>query len=265
MLPPQGMKGGTVEELNGKVALVTGAGSGIGKATALALAAEGAGVVVADVADANGEETVRLIAEAGGRASFVHTDVARSDDVQALVRHALEVFGRLDCAVNNAGLGGELQFSTADYPEESWHRLIGINLTGVFLCMKYEIPELLKVRGGAVVNIASVMATVAMPGGSAYAASKHGVLGLTKAAALEYGPQGLRVNALCPGFIATPLISQAGIAEGSGPWETIGNLHALKRWGTAEEVAAAAVWLCSDKASFVTGSGMLIDGGYAAQ
>lgn len=251
--------------MQGKVALVTGAGSGIGRATALAFAARGAHVVVADVADESGVKTTRLIEAADGRAHYVHADVSVSADVQAMVRFAADLEGRLDFAVNNAGIGGELSSFTADYSEEAWHRLIGINLTGVFLCMKHEIPELLKTGGGVMVNMASVLGTVALPGAAAYVAAKHGVLGLTKTAALEYGPQGLRVSALCPGFINTPLIRQGGIEEGDDTYRAIAGMHALKRWGTAEEVAAAAVWLCSDDASFITGSGLLLDGGYAAQ
>lgn len=254
-----------MDSMKGKVALITGAGSGIGRATALALAARGVTAVAADVADDNGEETARLIEEAGGRAYYVHADVSVSADVAAMVRFAAGLEGRLDIAVNNAGIGGALSSFTADYPEETWHRLIGINLTGVFLCMKHEIPELLRTGGGVIVNMASVMGTVALPGAAAYVAAKHGVLGLTKTAALEYGPQGLRVSALCPGFINTPLVRQGGIEEGDDTYRAIADMHALKRWGTVEEVAAAAAWLCSDEATFATGAGLLLDGGYAAQ
>ncbi len=251
--------------MEGKVALVTGAGSGIGRATALAFARGGARVVAADLAAEGNRETVALIREAGGAAEQVQADVSVSDDVRAMVRFAIDNCGRLDYAVNNAGIGGELAFHTADYPEEAWQRLIGINLTGVFLCMKYEIPELLKAGDGVIVNMASVLGTVGLPGAAAYTAAKHGVLGLTKTAALEYGPQGLRVTALCPGFVETPLIRQGGIEEGDDIHRAIAGMHALKRWGTADEVAAAAVWLCSAEASFVTGAGMLVDGGYTAQ
>lgn len=252
-------------DMSGKTALVTGAGSGIGRATALAFAARGVHVVASDIADENGMETTRLISAAGGEAHYVHADVSKTADVVGMVRFAVESEGRLDFAVNNAGIGGELSSFTADYSEEAWHRLIGINLTGVFLCMKHEIPEILKTGGGVIVNMASVLGTVGLSGAAAYVAAKHGVLGLTKTAALEYGPQGLRVSALCPGFINTPLVSQGGIEEGDETYRAIAGMHALKRWGTAEEVAAAAVWLCSDDASFFTGAGLLLDGGYAAQ
>lgn len=251
--------------MEGRVALVTGAGSGIGRATALALAARGTHVIAADVADEDGRETVDLVRQAGGAADYVHADVSASAEVRGMVEFAVDRVGRLDFAVNNAGIGGELSFHTADYPEEAWQRLLAINLTGVFLCMKYEIPELLKTGEGVIVNMASVLGTVGLPGAVAYTAAKHGVLGLTKTAALEYGPLGLRVTALCPGFIDTPLIRQGGIEEGDDMHRAIAGLHALKRWGTAEEVAAAAVWLCGEEASFVTGAGLLVDGGYVAQ
>lgn len=252
-------------DMQGRVALITGAGSGIGRATAVAFAARGAHVIAADVDDAGNAETVALIRAAGGRGDAVRADVSLSSEVQAMVAFAVDAGGRLDYAVNNAGIGGELSFHTADYPEEAWHRLLSINLTGVYLCMKYEIPRILETGAGCIVNMASVLGTVGLPGAVAYTAAKHGVMGLTKTAALEYGPQGLRITALCPGFISTPLIQQGGIHEGDDTHRAIAGLHALKRWGTAEEVAAAAVWLCSDEAFFVTGAGVLVDGGYTAQ
>ena len=250
--------------MTGRVALVTGGGSGIGRATVLAFARKGAQVVVADIDDAGARQSVALAVAAGAESSFVHADVADSAQVRAMVGHAVATYGRLDFAVNNAGIGGPL-LDTADYAEDAWHRLISINLTGVFLCLKYEIPELLRNGGGSVVNMASIMGHVGMRGGAAYVASKHGVVGLTKVAALEYGSRGIRVSAVCPGFIATPLLEQGGIVEGTEVFAALSGLHALGRMGRPEEVAAAAVWLCSDEASFVSGVPMLVDGGYAAQ
>jgi NAD(P)-dependent dehydrogenase (short-subunit alcohol dehydrogenase family) len=253
-----------MEDMDGRVALVTGAGSGIGRATALAFAQRGARVVVADIDDEGAAETIKFAGAAGAESSSFHVDVADSAQVQAMVGHALATYGRLDFAVNNAGIGGPL-LDTADYAEDAWHRLLSINLTGVFLCLKFEIPALLANGGGAIVNMASVMGHVGMRGGAAYVASKHGVVGLTKVAALEYGGRGIRVSAVCPGFIATPLLDQGGIVEGTEVYAALSGLHALGRMGRPEEVAAAAVWLCSDEASFVSGVPMLVDGGYAAQ
>ncbi len=253
-----------MSDMTGRVALVTGGGSGIGRATALAFARREARVVIAEIDDQGARETAALVAAAGGECSLVHADVADSTQVQAMVSHALATYGRLDFAVNNAGIGGPL-LDTADYAEDAWHRLIGINLTGVFLCLKYEIPALLQGGGGAIVNMASIMGHVGMRGGAAYAASKHGVVGLTKVAALEYGSRGIRVSAVCPGYIETPLLAQGGVVEGTEVFAALSGLHALGRLGRPEEVAAAAVWLCSDEASFVSGVPMLVDGGYAAQ
>ena len=202
--------------LQGKVALVTGASSGIGRASALAFAGRGAKVLAADIASAGGEETVRLIKAAGGEAAFVKTDVSRAADAQALVAAAVKTYGRLDCAHNNAGLEG-LPAPTADCTEENWNRVLAVNLTGVWLCMKYEIPQMLAQGGGAIVNTASAAGLVGLKGFPAYAASKHAILGLTKTAALEYAKAGLRINAVCPGFIRTPMVDRqsGGRPEGA--------------------------------------------------
>lgn len=249
--------------VDGKIALVTGAGSGIGRATALVFAREGAKVVVADVVVDGGEETVRLIKAAGGEAVFVKADMAKAAEVEAMVQKAVATYGRLDCAHNNAGIEGATG-RTADYREEDWNRVISINLTGVWLCMKYEISQMLKQGGGAIVNTASDAGLLGVPQMPAYVASKHGVVGLTKTAALEYAKSGIRVNAVCPGVIKTPMVERitgqrAGRAERMAAAEPVG------RMGKPEEIAEAVVWLCSEAASFVTGLPMPVDGGIAAQ
>ncbi|MCI0810925.1 MAG: SDR family oxidoreductase [Chloroflexi bacterium] len=252
-------------DLDGKTALVTGGGSGIGRATSLAYAQEGARVVVADVNVEGGEETVQLIKEAGGEAILVHADVAKPEDTQAMVAQAVEAFGSLDCAFNNAGIsGGTDRRLTADYLEEDWDRVVGINLKGVWLCMKAEIPQMLKQGGGAIVNTASVAGLVAITGTVAYIAAKHGVTGLTKAAALEYAKSGIRVNAVCPGYIQTPMV-QGIFVENEGFEERVASRHPIGRLGEPSEIAAAVIWLSSDAASFVTGHNMPVDGGYVAQ
>jgi NAD(P)-dependent dehydrogenase (short-subunit alcohol dehydrogenase family) len=251
-------------QFDSKVALVTGASLGIGRACALAFAREGAKVVIADVLIDAGEETVHLIKEAKGEAFFFKCDVSKSTDVEALVTTAVGTYGRLDYACNNAGIEGT-QALTADYPEEIWNRVIAINLKGVWLCTKYEIPQMLKQGGGAIVNMASILGMVGFANASAYVAAKHGVIGLTKTAAIEYATQGIRVNAVCPGFIYTPMLERAGMKEGTELYTMVANLHPLKRMGTPAEVAEVVIWLCSDAASFVTGHAMLVDGGYVAQ
>jgi NAD(P)-dependent dehydrogenase (short-subunit alcohol dehydrogenase family) len=249
--------------LEGKVALVTGGASGIGRATALALAREGAKVVIADVAVEDGEETVRMIEENGGEAIFVETDVSQPDQVEVLINEAVETYGRLDCAFNNAGIEGE-QAPTPDCTEENWDRVININLKGVWLGMKYEIPQMLKQGGGAIVNMSSVAGLVGFPNSPAYVASKHGILGLTKTAALEYATEGIRVNAVCPGVIRTAMVERAtgGDPEVEAQFAT---MEPVGRMGKPEEVAEAVVWLCSDAASFVTGHSMVVDGGLVAR
>lgn len=247
-----------------KVALVTGAGSGIGRACALAFAVECAKVVVADIAVADGDETVGLIKTAGGEAMFVPCNVAKSADVSALMAETVRMFGRLDYACNNAGIGGPPKIS-GDYSEEDWRAVIDVNLTGAWLCMKYELPIMVKQGNGIIVNMASILGKVGFATAPAYVAAKHGLLGLTQTAALEYATQNIRVNAVCPGFIYTPLLEKAGMQTGSEMHTLISNLHPMKRMGTSEEVAGAVIWLCSDAASFVTGHALMVDGGYTAQ
>lgn len=247
-----------------KVAIVTGGSSGIGRATALIFAREGVKVAIADIDADRGEDVVQEVKQAGSDAIFVRTDVSDSANVEELVRRTVEAFGRLDFGVNNAGIGGPSAM-TADYTEADWRRVLDINLTGVWLCMKYQIPEMLKQGGGAIINVASILGQVGFANAPAYVAAKHGVLGLTKTAAIEYATQGIRVCAVCPGFIATPLIEDAGMTEGSEMANAIAGLHPVKRLGTSEEVASMITWLCSDGASFVTGNAILVDGGYVAQ
>ena len=246
-----------------KVALVTGASSGIGRATALVFAREGAKVVVADLNLVGGEETVQLVKAAGGEAVFVQTDVSQAASVEALVNTAVETYGRLDCAHNNAGVEGVLS-RTAEQTEEDWEPVIRINLKGVWLCMKYEIPRMLQQGGGAIVNTSSGAGLIGVKRMPAYVASKHGVIGLTKTAALEYAKSGIRVNAVCPGVIQTPMVERV---TGKRP-DVLDKMIAAEpvgRSGQPEEIAEAVVWLCSDAASFVTGHAMAVDGGAVAQ
>jgi NAD(P)-dependent dehydrogenase (short-subunit alcohol dehydrogenase family) len=249
--------------LTGKVALVTGAGSGIGRASALAFAREGAKVVVADVVVEGGEETIGMIKKTGGEAIFVKTDVAKAAEVEALISTAVAAYGRLDCAHNNAGIAGK-SLTIADDTEENWDRIMAINLKGVWLCLRYEIPQMLKQGGGAIVNTASDAGLIGLRRGGAYVASKHGVVGLTKTAALEYAKAGIRVNAVCPGPIDTPML-QRGASLRPQIIEKMVAAQPGGRLGKPEEIAEAAVWLCSEAASFVTGHAMPVDGGYMAQ
>lgn len=249
-------------EFDGKVAIVTGAASGIGRTTAQFFARDGAKVVVSDVDEQGGEETVQRIEDAGGDAFFVRTDVSEPEDCEAMVRKTIEVYDRLDYACNNAGIAGE-ENPIADYTIEGWQKLIGINLSGVFYCMKYEIPEMLRAGGGAIVNMASILAQVGFATAPAYVSSKHGVVGLSENAAIEYGQHGIRVNSVGPGFIHTSMISD--LEQDEETYNMLKSLHPIGRLGKPEEVAELVMWLCSDKASFVTGGYYPVDGGYLAR
>jgi NAD(P)-dependent dehydrogenase (short-subunit alcohol dehydrogenase family) len=251
--------------LEGKVALITGAASGIGRATSLIFADEGAQLVLADVDDERGHEAASVVGERRADALYVHCDVSDPAQVDALINAAVERFGRLDCAFNNAGIGGA-SGRVADYDLESWHQVLAINLTGVFLCMRGELRQMVAQGGGAIVNTASVAGVMGYPNIAAYNAAKHGVIGLTRTAALEYADHGIRVNAVCPGWIETPMVMDEGPAPASDPrvYETIASMSAMKRLGLPDEIGHAVAWLCSDAASYVTGHPMVVDGGVTA-
>ncbi|AWB28066.1 glucose 1-dehydrogenase [Halococcoides cellulosivorans] len=247
-----------MDGLDGAVTIVTGASTGIGDAAAQRFAAEGARVVVADVNVQDGQQTVADIESAGGEATFVETDVSDEESVEALVEATVDTYGGLDFAFNNAGIDGE-SGATADQPMDNWESVIGVNLKGVFCSMRAQIPAMLESGGGSIVNTASIAGVVGFPGLSPYVASKHGVLGLTKSAALEFAADGVRVNAICPGVIRTPMTDDSDTADAAADATPMGRL------GDPEEIGDAAVWLCSDDASFVTGESMVIDGGYVTQ
>lgn len=248
--------------LKGKVAIVTGASSGIGKSVAQLYAREGAAVVLSDLNQEAGEKVVAEIRAAGGEATFVAANVAEPADCERTVKAALERYDRLDCACNNAGIAGESN-PTADMSIEGWQKVIAVNLSSVFYGMKYQIPAMLKSGGGSIVNVASILGQVGFANSSGYVAAKHGVVGLSKNAALEYAPKNVRVNSIGPGFIHTPLIH--ALEENREANEMLISLHPMGRLGRPEEVAELAVWLSSEKASFVTGAYYAVDGGYLAR
>jgi NAD(P)-dependent dehydrogenase (short-subunit alcohol dehydrogenase family) len=245
-----------------KVALITGAASGIGQAAAFTFGRQGARVLLADINREDGEVTAEQVRRAGADAIFVQADVTKAAEVEELVSQAVSRWGRLDCAFNNAGIQGA-RGPTAETTEENWDHVLAVNLKGVWLCMKYELAQMLKQGAGSIVNMSSATGLVAFPNLSAYVASKHGVVGLTKAAALEYAKSGIRINALCPGAVRTAKTDSA-IREGIVNEPRVLATQPIGRWGRPEEIAEAAAWLCSDASSFVLGHAMAIDGGWVA-
>lgn len=242
-----------------KVALVTGGASGIGRATALAFAREGAKVAVVDIAEDGGRETAKQIADRGGEAIFVHADMLKHDDIRAMVATTVGRFGRLDCAFNNAGHRGG-STNVVDCTEQEWDLVLGLNLKAIWLCMKYQIPQLLKAGGGAIVNTSSGLGNFAAPLTASYTSSKHGVVGLTRSAAVDFGPKNIRVNALLPGATDTPMLAPA--AQGSNlKLQDMANRIPLRRLGTSEDQAEAVIWLCSERAAFTNGLSLICDGG----
>ena len=252
-----------MKEFDGKVALVTGGGSGIGRATALAFARDGAQVVIGDRDVQRGEETVSMIRDAGGTATFRETDVLVAAEVEALVDHAIATYGRLDVAFNNAGIEGDVR-PLVEQTEANYDAVMDINLKGVWLSMKYEIPRMLEQGGGAIVNCSSVAGVIGFPGIGIYVASKHAVIGLTKTAALEYSAKRIRINAVNPSLIDTEMADRLAAGIGTSK-EELAPLHAIGRIGWVKEVADAVLWLCSDKASFITGHSLIVDGGFTAR
>ena len=249
--------------LEGKVVLVTGGASGIGRASCMAFAREGAKVVVADIAAEGGEQTENKIRQAGGQALFVQVDVSRASDVEALIKKAVGTFGRLDCAHNNAGIAGPVA-RMVDYTEQDWDRVLDTNLKSIWLCMKYEIVQMLSQGSGVIVNTASTAGLRGSRFACAYSAGSHGVVGLTKSAALEYVAEAIRINAVCPGIVDTPMIQQH-IGDDAKRQAQLKAASPVGRMASPDEIAQAVVWLCSDAASYVTGHALLVDGGRTAQ
>jgi len=247
--------------LENKVAIITGAGSGIGRATAVLLSREGAKIVIADVDEAGAEETLSLIKAAKGEAIFVRADTSKPEDNESLVEQTIKQYGGLHITCNNAGIGGPIS-PIGEYPIDGWDKVIGINLSGVFYGMRYQIPAMLRSGGGSIVNMSSILGSVGTKNLSAYVAAKHGVNGLTQTAALEYSDQNIRVNAVGPGYINTPLLTKTLDAT---TINALASMHPIGRLGTSEEVAELVLWLSCDKSSFVSGSYYTIDGGYTAQ
>ena len=249
-----------MKQLENKVALITGAGSGIGKATALLFAEQGAKVVVSDINEDNGSSAVEELKKNGGDAFFIKADSSKPEDNEALVKQTIQKYGRLDIAVNNAGIGGPLS-ATGEYPIDGWQKVIDINLSGVFYGLRYQIPVMLE-KGGSIINVASILGQAGTKFSPAYVAAKHGVVGLTKAAALEYADKNIRINSIGPGYIKTPLVMKS--LDDAARNALVG-LHPIGRLGESEEIAELILWLASSKSSFVTGAYYPIDGGYLAQ
>ncbi|MBA6154599.1 SDR family NAD(P)-dependent oxidoreductase [Gelidibacter maritimus] len=249
-----------MKKLENKIAIITGAGSGIGRATALLLAKEGAKVVVSDIDEKNGKSVVSEIEKAGGEGFFIQSDSSKAEGHESLVEGTLKKYGGLDIAVNNAGIGGPIA-PTGEYPLDGWQKVIDINLSGVFYGLRYQIPAM-RQKGGSIINVASILGQAGTQGSPAYVAAKHGVVGLTKAAALDYADQNIRINSIGPGYVKTPLVTNALDDE---TMDGLVSLHPIGRLGKSEEIAELILWLASSKASFVTGAYYPVDGGYLAQ
>ncbi len=252
-----------IKNFAGKVALITGAASGLGRATALLFAEHGAKVIVSDITIDGGHETVKMIQDKGGDATFIECNVANEESVNTLISKTVETYGRLDYGINNAGIGG-IWTATHKYPTDNFEKVMAINTTGVFMCMRAELEVMTKQGSGAIVNVSSVAGLSGFPNNVAYAASKHAVVGMTKSAGLEYAKKGIRVNAVCPVFTITPLVTGMFDVIGDDMKDKLEASIPMKRFGKPEEIADAIVWLCSDASSFITGHALPIDGGIMA-
>jgi NAD(P)-dependent dehydrogenase (short-subunit alcohol dehydrogenase family) len=253
-----------MKRLENKTVFITGGLSGIGKECALAAAKEGANIVIADLNSEITDKVMEVIRKENSKAIFVDCDVSESAKVQDAIHKTISTFGTLDIALNNAGIGGEAN-KVGEMSEEGWLKVININLNGVFYCMKFELAQMSKQKSGVIVNMSSILGKVGFANSSNYVAAKHGILGLTQTAALEYAAEGIRINAICPGFIDTPLLTNAGISENTDLKKYIMGLHPFKRLGKPEEIAAVFIFLASEDSSFMTGSAIEVDGGYLAQ
>ncbi len=249
-----------------KICLVTGAGSGIGRATALSFAREGGKVAVCDINESNAQTTANEILESGCEAIALGVNIANREEVENSIIQTVKHFGRLDCAVNCAGIAGPVSMKLHEYPDEYWHQQINVNLTGTWYCMKFQLTQMLKNGGGNIVNLSSAAGLIGQPENTPYAASKHGIVGITRTAAIEYATQNIRVNCICPTAIETSMIMEGRrkLAQNPEAKQAVINFQAMKRMGTPQEVANVALWLCSDESSFITGSAIKADGGALA-